>query len=90
MLAQSGPVFYSRKPQSRRVQSQSNRIIIIIIFIIIIIIIIIIISTGAFSGSSIGLWEFGTMMCSQCILVMLIQVIADDDDDDGYHWPTRI
>ena len=30
--------------------------------------------TGAFSGSSIGLWEFGTMMCSQCILVMLIQV----------------
>ena len=30
--------------------------------------------TGAFSGSTIGLWEFGTMMCSQCILVMLIQV----------------
>ena len=30
--------------------------------------------TGAFSGSSIGLWEFGTMMCSQCILVMLTQV----------------
>ena len=34
--------------------------------------------TGAFSGSTIGLWEFGTMMCSQCILVMLIQVIRDD------------
>ena len=30
--------------------------------------------TGAFNGSEIGLWEFGTLLCSQCILVMLIQL----------------
>ena len=53
-----------------------------IIIKIIVNIIIMMMSTGAFSGSSIGLWEFGTMMCSQCILVMLIQVIGQDDHDD--------
>ncbi len=29
---------------------------------------------GTFTGSHIGIWEFGTLICSQCILVMLVQL----------------
>ena len=29
---------------------------------------------GTYTGSSgVGLWEWGTLLCSQCILVMLVQ-----------------
>jgi len=44
------------------------------------------IALGAFSGSSIGLWEFGTMMCSQCILVMLIQLGVETKSWTVVHW----
>ena len=88
MLGQCGRVFYSRKSNPTEYNLEvtfspsssppsypfwkSTKLRSFLIQIISMII------TGAFSGSTIGLWEFGTMMCSQCILVMLIQVIRDD------------
>ena len=44
------------------------------------------ISLGAFSGSDIGLWEFGTLLCSQCILVMLIQCGVETKSWTVVHW----
>ena len=29
---------------------------------------------GAYLGSDTGIWEFGTLICSQCIVVMLVQL----------------
>ena len=44
------------------------------------------ISLGAFSGSDMGLWEFGTLLCSQCILVMLIQCGVETKSWTVVHW----
>jgi len=44
------------------------------------------ISLGAFNGSSMGLWEFGTLMCSQCILVMHIQLGVETKSWTVVHW----
>jgi len=41
---------------------------------------------GAFNGSEIGLWEFGTLLCSQCILVMLIQLGVETKSWTIFHW----
>lgn len=41
---------------------------------------------GAFSGSDMGLWEFGTLLCSQCILVMLIQLGVETKSWTIFHW----
>jgi len=44
-------------------------------------------SYGAFSSTStIGLWEFGTLMCSQCILVMLVQLGVETKSWTIVHW----
>ena len=44
------------------------------------------ISLGAFSGSDMGLWEFGTLLCSQSILVMLIQCGVETKSWTVVHW----
>jgi phospholipid-translocating ATPase len=41
---------------------------------------------GAFNGGDIGLWEFGTLLCSQCILVMLIQLGVETKSWTIFHW----
>merc|ERR1719209_1696516 len=41
---------------------------------------------GAFNGSDMGLWEFGTLLCSQCILVMLIQLGVETKSWTIFHW----
>merc|ERR1740124_1177074 len=41
---------------------------------------------GAFNGSDMGLWEFGTLLCSQCILVMLVQLGVETKSWTIFHW----
>merc|ERR1719481_2295894 len=41
---------------------------------------------GAFNGTEMGLWEFGTILCSQCILVMLIQLGVETKSWTIFHW----
>jgi len=44
------------------------------------------VSYGAFNGLDLGLWEFGTLLCSQCILVMLIQLGVETKSWTIVHW----
>merc|ERR1719481_673905 len=44
------------------------------------------VSYGAFNGTEMGLWEFGTLTCSQCILVMLIQLGVETKSWTIVHW----
>merc|ERR1711915_774666 len=41
---------------------------------------------GAYNGTEMGLWEFGTILCSQCILVMLIQLGVETKSWTIFHW----
>jgi len=41
---------------------------------------------GAFTESDIGLWEFGTMVCSQCVVVMLLQLGVETKSWTIVHW----
>merc|ERR1719397_585818 len=41
---------------------------------------------GTFNGSEVGLWELGTLQCSQCILVMLVQCGVETKSWTVFHW----
>jgi len=44
------------------------------------------IAYGTYTGSTVGLWEWGTLVCSQCITVMLVQLGVETKSWTIVHW----
>jgi len=44
------------------------------------------IAHGTYIGSNVGLWEWGTLVCSQCIAVMLVQLGVETKSWTIVHW----
>jgi phospholipid-translocating ATPase len=45
---------------------------------------------GAYIVSDVGIWEFGTLICSQCILVMLVQLGVETKSWTVIHWLSMV